>query len=458
MNPFRRREKQPAPADGLFSPRQLKKLIIPLIIEQALAISVGMADTVMVSSLGDAVMSGVSLVDNINTLVINIFAAFGTGGAVVASQFIGARRPAHARATAAQVIVSTLLVSLAVTGICLALREQIISLLFGEIEQAVMSSASEYFFVSALSYPAIGVYSCCSALFRAMGNSKYSMYSSATANVINVIGNAIFIYALGEGAKGAAIASLIARMFAMAAMLWLLTDRKNVIYISFKEKFAFNMNMIKRIFRIGLPSSLENGIFQLGRIIVLRIIAVFGTVQIAANGVANSLSSLGCIPGQAMNLALITVVGTCVGAGDLVQVKYYTKKLMKLTYLFTAVVNSAIILSLPLTLRLYDLSDEAISLAFVLTVIHDGFAMLLWPSAFTLSNALRAANDVRYTMIVSVSSMIVFRVGLSLVFALGLGYGAIGVFAAMVVDWVFRTVLFVVRYRREKWWWRYCSA
>lgn len=458
MNPFRRREKQPAPADGLFSPRQLKKLIIPLIIEQALAISVGMADTVMVSSLGDAVMSGVSLVDNINTLVINIFAAFGTGGAVVASQFIGARRPAHARATAAQVIVSTLLVSLAVTGICLALREQIISLLFGEIEQAVMSSASEYFFVSALSYPAIGVYSCCSALFRAMGNSKYSMYSSATANVINVIGNAIFIYALGEGAKGAAIASLIARMFAMAAMLWLLTDRKNVIYISFKEKFAFNMNMIKRIFRIGLPSSLENGIFQLGRIIVLRIIAVFGTVQIAANGVANSLSSLGCIPGQAMNLALITVVGTCVGAGDLVQVKYYTKKLMKLTYLFTAVVNSAIILSLPLTLRLYDLSGEAISLAFVLTVIHDGFAMLLWPSAFTLSNALRAANDVRYTMIVSVSSMIVFRVGLSLVFALGLGYGAIGVFAAMVVDWVFRTVLFVVRYRREKWWWRYCSA
>lgn len=458
MNPFRRRENQPAPADGLFSPRQLKKLIIPLIIEQALAISVGMADTVMVSSLGDAVMSGVSLVDNINTLVINIFAAFGTGGAVVASQFIGARRPAHARATAAQVIVSTLLVSLAVTGICLALREQIISLLFGEIEQAVMSSASEYFFVSALSYPAIGVYSCCSALFRAMGNSKYSMYSSATANVINVIGNAIFIYALGEGAKGAAIASLIARVFAMAAMLWLLTDKRNIIYISFKEKFAFNMNMIKRIFRIGLPSSLENGIFQLGRIIVLRIIAVFGTVQIAANGVANSLSSLGCIPGQAMNLALITVVGTCVGAGDLAQVKYYTKKLMRLTYLFTAVVNSAIILSLPLTLRLYDLSDEAISLAFVLTVIHDGFAMLLWPSAFTLSNALRAANDVRYTMIVSVSSMIVFRVGLSLVFALGLGYGAIGVFAAMVVDWVFRTVLFVVRYRREKWWWRYCSA
>ena len=458
MNPFRRREKQPAPADGLFSPRQLKKLIIPLIIEQALAISVGMADTVMVSSLGDAVMSGVSLVDNINTLVINIFAAFGTGGAVVASQFIGARRPAHARATAAQVIVSTLLVSLAVTGICLALREQIISLLFGEIEQAVMSSASEYFFVSALSYPAIGVYSCCSALFRAMGNSKYSMYSSATANVINVIGNAIFIYALGEGAKGAAIASLLARVFAMAAMLWLLTDKRNIIYISFKEKFAFNMNMIKRIFRIGLPSSLENGIFQLGRIIVLRIIAVFDTVQIAANGVANSLSSLGCIPGQAMNLALITVVGTCVGAGDLAQVKYYTKKLMRLTYLFTAVVNSAIILSLPLTLRLYDLSDEAISLAFVLTVIHDGFAMLLWPSAFTLSNALRAANDVRYTMIVSVSSMIVFRVGLSLVFALGLGYGAIGVFAAMVVDWVFRTVLFVVRYRREKWWWRYCSA
>ena len=307
---FLSRLRQP-PADEtpLFDGAALKRLILPLILEQTLAITVGMADTVMVSSLGDAVMSGVSLIDNINTLIINIFAAFATGGAVVAAQFLGARREKSARETAGQVIVSTLLISLAVMGVCLALREPIIRLLFGEIEPEVMASASVYFRISAFSYPVIGVYSCCAALFRTMGNSKVSMYSGLLANVVNIGANALFIYGMDMGAAGAALGSLLSRLASMALLLVLLTDRKNVIYISFREKFVFNGQVLRKIFRIGLPNSLENGVFQLGRIMVLRIITLFGVVQIAANGVANSLSALGCIPGQAMNLAMITVVG-----------------------------------------------------------------------------------------------------------------------------------------------------
>ena len=346
---------------------------------------------------------------------------------MVAAQFLGARREKSARETAGQVIVSTLLISLAVMGVCLALREPIIRLLFGEIEPEVMASASVYFRISAFSYPVIGVYSCCAALFRTMGNSKVSMYSGLLANAVNIGANALFIYGMDMGAAGAALGSLLSRLASMALLLVLLTDRKNVIYISFREKFVFNGQVLRKIFRIGLPNSLENGVFQLGRIMVLRIITLFGVVQIAANGVANSLSALGCIPGQAMNLAMITVVGRCVGAGSRAQARWYTR-------------------------RLYSLSPESIALARVLTSIHNGCAMLLWPAAFTLPNALRAACDARFTMVISVASMLAFRIGLSLVLALRLNYGAVGVFAAMVVDWLFRAVVFFFRYRSGRWW------
>ena len=406
----------------LFTGGALKKLILPLIIEQTLTITVGMADTVMVSSLGDAAMSGVSLVDNINTLIINIFAAFATGGAVVAAQFLGAQKEKNARETAGQVIVSTLLISLAVMGVCLWQGEPIIRLLFGEIEPAVMESASVYFRISAYSYPFIGVYSCCAALFRAMGNSKVSMYSGLLANVVNIGFNALFIYGMDMGPAGAAWGSFLSRFSSMLLLILLLTDRRNAVYISLREKFVFNGRVLRKIFRIGLPNSLENGVFQLGRIMVLRIITLFGVVQIAANGVANNLSALGCIPGQAMNLAMITVVGQCVGAGSRVQARHYTRRLMAVTYLFTVAVNTLILLSLPLTLRLYSLSDESLALARVLIFIHNGFAMLLWPA------------------------------GLSLVLAMQLNYGAIGVFAAMVVDWLFRSVVFFLRYRSGRWW------
>ena len=218
-----------------------------------------------------------------------------------------------------------------------------------------MASASVYFRISAFSYPVIGVYSCCAALFRTMGNSKVSMYSGLLANAVNIGANALFIYGMDMGAAGAALGSLLSRLASMALLLVLLTDRKNVIYISFREKFVFNGQVLRKIFRIGLPNSLENGVFQLGRIMVLRIITLFGVVQIAANGVANSLSALGCIPGQAMNLAMITVVGRCVGAGSRAQARWYTRRLMGITYLFTIGVNALILLSLPLTLRLYSL-------------------------------------------------------------------------------------------------------
>ncbi len=434
----------------LFSKEDLKKLIIPLILEQALAITVGMADTMMVSSVGEAAISGVSLVDMFNNLIISVLAALATGGAVVTSQFIGAGKRDAACHSARQLIVTSALITVGVTVVVIALRVPVLRLLFGRIEDDVMANAVTYLIITGLSFPLLAVYNSCAALFRSMGNSRITFKVSVLMNVINVAGNAVCIFGLGMGVEGVAIPSLVSRGVAAVVLYRLLKNPDQTIYIS-GGRFQFEPKVVRRILQIGIPSGIENGIFQLGRVIIVSIIAGFGTVQIAANGVANSLDGMGCIVGQAMSLAMITVIGQCVGAGDEKQVRLYTKKLMGMTYLFTAVVNSVILLSLPWILKVYHLSGETTRLAYILVMIHNGCAMILWPVAFVLPNMLRACNDVKFTMVVSVFSMVVFRVGFSYVIGQGMGMGAIGIWTAMVMDWIFRSACFVGRYIRGKW-------
>lgn len=437
--------------DGIFSKQDLRRLIIPLIIEQILAVTVGMADTVMVSSAGDAAMSGVSLVDMINVLIINIFAALATGGAVVCSQFIGANERKKACSAAGQLLFISFLISAFICVVTLVLRSPILRLFYGDIAPDVRKSALTYFWISSLSYPFIAVYNAAAALFRSMGNSKVSMITSICMNIINVAGNALFVFGFHLGVAGVATSSLIARIFAAVTMVLLLNNPLHQIHISLKERFHPSLAVIRQILHIGVPNALENSMFQLGRILVVSIIAGFGTVQVAANAVANNLDAFGCIPGQAVNLAILTVVGQCVGAGDYVQAKFYTKKLIKFTYLVTIGLISLILLFLPLILKLYQASAEALELATILIFIHNGCAMLLWPVAFTLPNAIRAANDVKFTMIISIFSMWTFRILFSLILGKWLGMGAIGVWIAMVMDWIFRAALFLWRYLSGKW-------
>jgi len=440
-----------------FSNRDLKKLIIPLIIEQTLVITVGMADTVMVSSVGEAAVSGVSLVDMISVLLISIFSAMATGGAVVASQLLGERNQREACRSANQLMLITFVISVTIMVLSIVFRIGILRIMFGSIDNDVMESASIYLWITALSYPFLALYNSCAALFRAMGNSRISMITTFGTNIINVIGNAICIYALHMGVVGVAVPTLISRMFGAFALIILLLDRHREIHIKIKEMVP-DFNMIKRILFIGIPSGLENSLFQLGRLLVVSIIATFGTVQIAANAVANNLDSLGCIPGQAMNLAMITVVGRCVGARDYGQVRYYTKKLLKITYIITFAVNATIILTLPYLLRIYNLSGDTLDLAAILVLIHNGCAILLWPLAFTFPNALRAANDVKFTMVVSIASTWIFRVVFSNILGKGLRWGAIGVWIAMIMDWICRIVFFVSRYISGKWQTKYIPS
>lgn len=447
----------------MFSKKDLQKLIIPLIIEQLLGISVGMFDTIMISSLGESAVSGVSLVDMLNVLMINIFAALATGGAVICAYELGKIKKLMeqdtsvkndfpgARSAAKQLLIVLLVASILVAGLALFFRVGLLRLCFGAIEDDVMANALTYFVISAISYPFIAIYNGLTALFRTMGNSKITMIASFFMNLLNICGNALFIYVFNWGVAGAAWSTTISRFLGMLLLFVIISNKNHEIYINLREKFRLDFHVMKKILGIGIPGSLENSVFQLGRILVISMIAGFGTAQVAANAVANNLDSLGCIPGQALGLAVVTVVGQCIGAGDYDSARQYEQKLLKFAYISMAVVNILILVSLPLSLKLYNLTKETLELAAILVILHDGFAMIFWPTAFVLPNALRAAQDVRFTMVVSIFSMIAFRIFFSWVIGVRFGMGIIGVWIAMIIDWVFRGGLFIWRVRSGRW-------
>lgn len=435
----------------MFSGKQLRKLIFPLIVEQVLAITVGMVDTMMISYAGESAISGVSLVDMINVLLINIFAAVATGGAVVVSQYLGHGNREKACRAAEQLVTVSAVISGGIMIFSLLLRAQILRLLFGTVEADVMENAMIYFLISAISFPFLAVFNACAATYRSMGNSRISMLVSVGMNVFNAIGNAILIFGFQMGTAGAALSTLAARMLGAVVMMVLIRNQKNDVYVVWKNLSVWERDMVRKILHIAIPNGVENGLFQLGRVLVVSIISRFGTAQIAANAVANNLDGMGCIAGQAMNLAMITVVGQCMGAGEKEQAVWYTKKLWKFTYGITAVVNSVILVSLPFLLNIYSLSPEAWRCAFILVCIHDGCAIVLWPTSFTMPNALRAAGDVKFTMVVSVASMFVFRIGFSVILGINFGLGAIGVWIAMVFDWLCRVAFYTWRFLSKKW-------
>lgn len=436
--------------DYLFSNTDLRRLILPLILEQALAITVGMADTMMISSVGEAAVSGVSLVDMFNMLIFSVLSALSTGGAVVVSQNLGAKRADEARKSAKQLLVTILVFSIVLAAVIIVFRKGLLKLFFGSIEPEVMDAALIYLMISAVSFPFLGIYNSCAALFRSMGKANITFIVSIIGNVINVIGNGICIFGLHMGVAGVALPSLLSRMIMGMILYILLKNPKYEVYFE-RERFRADFKIIQKILYIGIPSGIENGIFQLGRVMVVSIISGFGTIQIAANGVANSLDNIGSLAGQAMNLAMITVIGRCVGADDQQQIRYYMKKLLLITYAATALINIPILLRLEPILALYGLGAETTSLAKTLVVIHNGLAMFLWPMSFTFPNMLRACNDVRYPMIMSILSMFVFRVGLSYILGAQFGMGAVGVWIAMIVDWLFRIMSFVGRYFHGDW-------
>ena len=440
------------PINPLFTRQALVALLLPLIAEQALSVTIGLADTLMVSSVGEAAVSGVSLVDSFNTLMIQVMSALATGGAVVTSQYIGHREPKNAKAAAAQILFVLASFSLVVAAVVVVGRHAILRGIFGSIDADVMHYAETYFLLSALSYPFIGLYNAGAALFRAQGNSKISMLSSLVMNVINIGGNAVLIYGFGMGVLGAALASLVSRAVSCLVVLWLLQRPACPLRVDGLRALAPDGGLIRRILRVGIPAGIENGMFQIGKLSVSSLTSTLGTAAIAANAVANTASTFLNIPANAVGMAALTVVGQCLGAGEKEQAVYYSRRLMLTAYCGAWVMNlSAFLFANRFAISLFNLSPEAQTMALQVMVWFNFVSLFFWPSSFTLPNILRAAGDARFTMAVSILSMWVFRVGFCYVMVLGFHGRLLSIWMGMFLDWVFRSLCFFVRFARGRW-------
>lgn len=421
------------------------KLLAPLIVEQILAVLVGMVDVVMVSAVGAAAISGVSLVDSISLLILQLLAALATGGAVVSAQYLGKKRTDQACKSAGQLILVTVSVSLVISTVALAGNRHLLSLVFGHAEKEVMDNAAIYFFLSALSYPFLAVYNACAALFRSMGNSKVSMFTSITMNVINIAGNAICIYGLRMGVEGVGIPTLVSRAFAAVLMLYLIQNPANTVRIKSLKELRFDWGMIGSILKIGVPNGLENGMFQFGKIALQSLVSSLGTTAIASYAMAGNLVTLQYLPGNAIGLGLITIVGQCIGAGEKEQAKKYTKQLVFLNYGLVAFMCVFMVLASRQLVAIYNLPNEVSEAAREMILAHS-LAMVVWPLAFTLPYTLRASFDASFTMLVSVASMWIFRIGFAYLFVKGFQIGIMGVWYGMFIDWFVRAAMFAWRF------------
>lgn len=434
-----------------FSNADLCKLIVPLIIDQFLQAFVGLADSIMVASVGEAAVSGVSLIDTIMVLILNIFTALATGGAVIAGQFLGKKRDEMACKSTNQLISFTLKASLIIMLLYYLGRNFITHVVFGKIEADVMYNCNVYMMIVFASIPMTALYNAGAAIYRAMGNSAVAMKISILMNAINLGGNALLIFVFHRGVEGVAIPTLVSRTVACVIMMFLMNNQKHTLHLYHPFSFKTDWGLLKKILYIGVPNGLENSMFQLGKILVLSIVTSFGTASIAANAVSNNVATFAVLPGMSVGFAILTVGAQCVGAGDYEQVRYYTKKLMKIVYVSLFAANILVVLAVPYIIKIYGLSAEASQYAHKILIYHSICAVTIWPLSFSLPNTLRAAADVTYTMILSIISMWIFRIGFSVVLGVYCHMGVFGVWVAMTIDWLFRAVCFSIRYLRGKW-------
>lgn len=435
----------------MFSNHDLKNMIIPLFLEQLLVMLVGLADTLVVSFVSEAAVSGVSLVNSFNTIFIYLFTALASGGAVVISQYIGQRNLKSAGASASQLLMISTLFSLAVGAIIFLLNERLMVLMFGQVEPAVMDACVVYLRISAYSYPALAVYNAGAALFRSFGQTRTTMYLSVISNIINVVGNLIGVFVLRAGVAGVAWPSLVARSFSAVAITILCFLKSNPVQYTRYGIFAWDGSLLKHILHIAVPNGLESGIFQAVKVGLSSVVALFGTYQIAANGVAQSIWSFAALVGTTMGPIFITVIGQCMGAGNSDAAEQEFKRLTQIAVLFSLLWNALAFGFTPLFLQFYALEQETKQLVLQLVLLHNIFNATAFPFADPLGKGLRATGDVGFTTAVSIFTTVGVRLVLSLIFGIVLDLGVIGIAWAMCADWVVRGVILQIRFSSGKW-------
>ena len=439
------------PEGYIYSNRALLALFIPLLIEYALEFCVGLADSIMVASLGEAAISGVSLVDFLVQLLIFSFSALATGGAVVAGQYLGDKQIEKAQNSATQLVWFSSILSTLLMICVIIFRHVLIGTLFGQIEADVWQNAEMYLYIVALSIPFLAIYNAGAAIFRTTNNADLPMKILLVCDVLNVIGNAICIYYFGWDVRGVAIPTVISRALSAILIMYFATDDDYKLHIKKTLKHKFDFKILRKVLQVGIPYGVENGLFQLGRILVLSIVSTFGTMAIAANSVGYAIGIFSVLPGFAINLGLTAVISNCVGANDYQQARYYNKKCLIIVIISHVIINVLIFLFLPLILGIYNLSAETAAMTTEMVIWHGIFAIIIWPISFTLPSTFRGAGDSKSVMYISLAVMFTCRIALSYVIANWLGIGVFGTWIAMFIDWYVRAAIYVYRYFSNKW-------
>lgn len=434
-----------------FSNQDLTNLIIPLFLEQLLVALVGMADVFVIGFVGETAVSGVSLVNSFNTIFLNLFTALAAGGAVVISQYIGRGEKELASSSACQLALAAALFSVVAAVLILLNCEPLLRLLFGKVEPEVMTACISYLRISAYSYPALAVYNAGAALYRSFGKTRTTMYISIASNCINVVGNCIGVFVLKAGVAGVAWPSLIARTFSAVIITVLCFSQKNPVSYFWQGLLRLESNLQAKILRIAVPNGFESGIFQLVKVALSSVISMFGTYQIAANGVAQSFWSMAALVCVAMGPVFITVIGQCMGAGDTEAAEYYFHKLLKITLVFATAWNLFIFALTPVVMHFYTLEPETKQLVIWLVLIHNIFNSVAFPFADPLGKGLRACGDVGFTTGISLFTTIGVRLVFSMLFAVVWKMGVIGIAFAMCLDWSMRGIIFWCRFKQGKW-------
>ncbi len=437
--------------EHLFSNRKLFLLLIPIIAEQFLNSLMGMADSMMVSNVGAAALSGVSLVDSINNLVVQAFAAMATGGVIICSTYFGQKDMKRANEAAAQVVLVSGALSAIIVVVCLIFRGSLLSLIFGRIEADVMKAASTYFLLSILSYPGIALSAAGGAIFRAQSNTKLPMNVAIVSNILNVAGNALFIFGFHMGVLGAALATLLSRLFSAAVLLTLLSNKEREISISSIRSLKPDFGKIKRILAMGIPNGIENSMFQFGKLAIQSSVSILGTTAIAAQAMANIFENVNGVAGCGVGIGLMTVVGQCLGAGRKDEAVYYVKKMIGWGYivvlvscLFTYGISRPVV-------ALAGMEKESAALCIYMLGWITIVKPLLWSPSFIIAYGMRAAGDVKFSMLVATLTMWLCRVSLATYLIRVAGLGPMGVWIGMFSDWGMRGIIFSIRFLKGKW-------
>ena len=435
----------------IFTNKMLRNLLVPVIFEQVLNSLMGTVDTMMVSNVGSAAISAVSLVDSINVLVIQAFSALAAGGAIICSQYIGQKNHEMANKSARQVLFIITAISVAVTALCLAFRMPLLQFVFGKVEADVMNASRIYFFYTALSFPFIALYDAGASIFRSQGNTRGPMVVSVISNVLNISGNAVLIWVFHMGVAGAAIATLASRIFCAVVVLWQLRMDRQPIVVRDYYQIRPDGKMITRVLSLGIPSGVENSMFQLGKLAIQSSVSTLGTVAIAAQAMTNILENLNGVAAIGVGIGLMTVVGQCLGAGRKDEAVYYIKKLSVLAEI--VIIASCLLvfaLASPIT-KLGGMEPESAQMCFHMVTWITIVKPIVWVMGFVPAYGLRAAGDVKFSMITSCITMWAFRFCLCVYLIRFQGFGPMAVWIGMFTDWAIRGIIFGIRFHSRKW-------